>query len=166
MLLQPHRNLLKNKHRREHARIHLTWRLTDFRIMSLSLQIPPPPPPGRIEEGLERNAWVDIYIREGKGVNLSHSTPITILCLLIVTVGLWKEPFLPPSILWAPESGWCAADTGTFFKAEHLDRASKDSTARTVLAVCSAVFLGMKMFSLESPSNLSVLQNVLCWIWM
>lgn len=91
MHLQPHRNSLKNKHRREHARIHLTWRLTDFRIMSLSLQIPPPP--GRIEEGLERNAWMDINIREGKGVSLSHSTPLTILCLLNVTAGLWNEPF-------------------------------------------------------------------------
>lgn len=130
MHLQPHSSLLKNKHGREHARIHLTWRLTDFRIMSLSLQIPSPW--GRIEEGLGRNAWMDIYIRQGKGVSLSHSTPPHNPLPAYCDCGSVKWALLPPSIYWAPESGWCAADTGTFFKAEHLDRASKGSATCTV----------------------------------
>lgn len=32
-LLWPHINSLQIKHRREHARIYLTWRLTDFKVM-------------------------------------------------------------------------------------------------------------------------------------
>ena len=71
-----------------------------------------------------------------KGRKSPSFHPLTILCLLIVK-GRWTEwqicekgPFDSFHSL-TPELGWCAADTRTFLKAEHLNGARKGLTTCT-----------------------------------